>query len=255
MSRFIKKIVYGFLFLFSLVVILLAVYFIFIKSSPTCSDNKQNQNETEIDCGGPCLPCAIKNVKDLSNSAIEMFAQDGGLGTILFSISNPNPTLGIEKIPFSIILFDNEGNRAVTVNQATSIAPGESKFIIESGVKIDLDFVSRAEIKLDYNLDSWKTKTELPPQPLVELVDYNKKLLPDGLKISGDILNRGSSAVPEYFLGVILTNDLGIKISAAKKSLGRIEAFGKKTFEFIIPLKKELLKQVNLDEVVVFIEF
>ena len=28
------------------------------KDNPTCHDGRQNQNETGIDCGGPCTPCA-----------------------------------------------------------------------------------------------------------------------------------------------------------------------------------------------------
>jgi len=36
------------------------------KPKPTCSDNKQNQNEDAVDCGGPCLACDLKDLEPLS---------------------------------------------------------------------------------------------------------------------------------------------------------------------------------------------
>ena len=31
-------------------------YFIFFITVATCSDGIKNQNETDVDCGGPCIP-------------------------------------------------------------------------------------------------------------------------------------------------------------------------------------------------------
>ena len=47
----------------ALFVVLLAIGLSVFYSPGSCADNKKNQSEEDVDCGGPCPPCAFKQLR------------------------------------------------------------------------------------------------------------------------------------------------------------------------------------------------
>ena len=45
-------------------------------TDPTCTDKVQNQDETGIDCGGPCLPCELDEACKVKEDCESQFCQD-----------------------------------------------------------------------------------------------------------------------------------------------------------------------------------
>lgn len=250
MNRVVKQILYGLFYLVILAVIIWLVYFLFVRSAPSCFDNKQNQNEEEVDCGGSCISCALKNVQDLTVSSAEIF-QAGDKTTILFEIKNPNPTLGIENLPYTINLFDKFGNKAFSVNRNTFIYPDGEKFIVEAGINIDSALISGGELIMDYGIGSWQEDFS---QPAIQLVDIKKELEKDKVLISGKIVNDNSFSLLEISVTSALFNKLEFKIAASKVVIDRIEPFSSKEFKIVMPIKPDVILDINLEELFIGVE-
>lgn len=59
----------------------------------TCTDGIQNQGETGIDCGGPCLPCSCTNgIQDAGETGIDCGGPCGPCGTCFDGIQNGSET-------------------------------------------------------------------------------------------------------------------------------------------------------------------
>ena len=66
MHRKFKQFIYLLFYVLCWSAVIAGIYFLFLKPAPSCFDNKQNQGEEGIDCGGPCskvcIPQAIKTI-------------------------------------------------------------------------------------------------------------------------------------------------------------------------------------------------
>ncbi len=99
---------------------------VWIYEPPSCSDGKQNQEETGIDKGGPC---PILDERFLGPSSIlwsRSFPVRGGLYSAVAYIENPNEGAGVQKINYRFGLYD-ERNVLVAERKGTT-------FIMPSGI-------------------------------------------------------------------------------------------------------------------------
>ena len=87
-SRLAKQIFYaaGYLSAFLTVFI---IYLIWFKPATTCFDNRRNQNETGIDCGGQCPACEIKTLILPEVSWLKYFPADNQI-IVAAEIKNSN---------------------------------------------------------------------------------------------------------------------------------------------------------------------
>ena len=93
MSRRVKQVVYGILYLAILGGIVTGIYFLLLKQPASCFDGIQNEGEAGIDCGGPCaVVCIPSTIQPLSAlGAVSVFAPvDANHATLLVQIENSN---------------------------------------------------------------------------------------------------------------------------------------------------------------------
>ena len=124
----------------SAIVIIIAaifVYFKFIKHEPTCFDQKQNQDERGIDCGGICSIMCLADTKPLIPLWTRPVKITGDVYSIVSYIENQNTGNGIKSIPYEIRLFDDK-NILVSepIKGETFIGPNDRTAIFETAVKV-----------------------------------------------------------------------------------------------------------------------
>src|SRR3989344_5537994 len=76
--------------------------------APTCTDSRQNQNETGVDCGGPCAylctaeeyPPTVLFTKALQNGA--------GRTDVIAMVENKNADAAAKHVPYEIALYGVE---------------------------------------------------------------------------------------------------------------------------------------------------
>ena len=101
------------------------------KPPPTCFDNKKNQKEEGIDCGGPCVPCELKNNPPLAIDGSPYFILgDSNKIDIVFKVLNKDLVWGAKNFSYNIILT-GENNQTQTIGPKTDfVLPMSSKLIV-----------------------------------------------------------------------------------------------------------------------------
>src|SRR3989344_8040872 len=103
-----KRMIFGLVFLFLILVIGLPL-FLLIYQKPTCSDGKQNGDETGVDCGGSCsrlcavesLPLVVKGDPRILKVATSTYE-----GVAL--INNLNSNVEVASAHYKFKLFDGQ---------------------------------------------------------------------------------------------------------------------------------------------------
>ena len=115
MSRIGKQIFIGTILLLILAGLLVGGYWLF-RSSATCFDQVQNQNETGVDCGGACSQQCRPAVKPLQVKSSHLFFVGNQAGAPLpysydglFRLVNTNVIYGSAQIEYTVELFDSAG--------------------------------------------------------------------------------------------------------------------------------------------------
>src|SRR4030042_4078078 len=132
-KRLVKQLIYGAIFAAFLFFIGFSAYNSWFKPAPTCSDGTQNQNETGIDCGGPCPACAIKDLSDLKIDQIKYFPADPDKKTTVFyfELKNLNINYGADFFYYYLSLYDKDGKEFQHVTDSSSIYAGGINHIVK----------------------------------------------------------------------------------------------------------------------------
>lgn len=89
-----------------IIVLMIALVVVFNLPNASCFDERQNGNETGIDCGGSCVACGIKYARDLEIigevSILEVTSD--AIETIV-RVRNPNVEYGV-KFDYQVKFLD-----------------------------------------------------------------------------------------------------------------------------------------------------
>ncbi len=113
------------------------VYFGWFYQPAGCFDNKQNQGETGVDCGGPCaLSCerlTIKPVEALWSRAVPLKENAYDL---VAQVNNPNPNFGLGQVKYNFKVYDSGNQLLAQKSGVDYILPGQKKYLIEANVAL-----------------------------------------------------------------------------------------------------------------------
>jgi hypothetical protein len=113
------------------------IYFLYLRSEPTCFDGIRNQDEEEIDCGGTiCQSCEFKTIKNIEVVWAEAIVVDENRIDLVAKIRNPNPNYGAAALAYSFGIKNSSGQAIGKKEGSTFILPGSTKYIIENNFEI-----------------------------------------------------------------------------------------------------------------------
>ncbi len=98
---------------------------------PTCFDNRKNQNEEDVDCGGPCASCVLKHQEPLAVFWTRIIPVGERQYDFAAEIKNPNLALGGTFL-YTFKIFDNTGFLLTERKGRSFIYPGETAHLIEN---------------------------------------------------------------------------------------------------------------------------
>jgi len=114
--------------------------------APTCSDQKLNQHEERIDCGGECEACVL-DPKDLVVSWTRPFEVTPGNYDIAALVENPNLYYGSREIKYTFFLY-SDNVLVGSIEGKTFLNPREKFMIFESGIATKERTANRATIEI-----------------------------------------------------------------------------------------------------------
>lgn len=147
-KRLRKQLIIGAIFLTIFLSIGTGIY-LSVKPQATCFDNKRNQRETGVDCGGSCIPCDLKNNPPIIIQKQPAFfiTQDEKIN-IFFQLLNSNSEWGAKSFSYQLTL-NGKNNETQKLNFSDFILPQEIKYILLPQVKVN--FIPQS-ITIDINL-------------------------------------------------------------------------------------------------------
>ena len=112
---------------------------------PSCADNKKNQDELGVDCGGTCtLRCSFE-VQRLNTLWTRPFEVSPGFWNSIAYIENPNLDSYAEKIPYRFTYYDAD-NVVITERDGTVDIRGEALVpVFEGAVETGNRVVARSD--------------------------------------------------------------------------------------------------------------
>ena len=112
------------------------ISFYLFYTPPTCFDGKQNQGETGIDCGGPCvLLCTDQMTEPVALWKRVFTVSDDGIYNVMAYIENPNPTGFIKDARYIFRIFNEDRVLIAERQGVTSILPKSILPLVENNIQ------------------------------------------------------------------------------------------------------------------------
>lgn len=234
-----KKLTYiGVLMLVLLVPISLIIWSNLPK--PSCTDGKQNQQESGVDCGGPCTPCVAKPVKLIVHWE-KPFKIGEGKYDVAALIENPNQFYGVENIEYEFRIYDEKNILIAQKKGGTFINPQEKFLIFEPNIDTGLRVPVRAFVELSEN-PNWKyMEKQRPPLSII-----NKNFINDPFaKFDVSVKNNSLNEIADISAGAILVDSSGNAFACSVVSVDDINGDEIKQVTFTWPRPLEQTPATN----------
>lgn len=231
MNRTWKQISFGAIYLLVIVLIIGGIYFFYLKPASSCSDNKQNQKETGIDCGGSCIPCEVKGLNLITEELVIIPASENQ-ATLLAKVRNPSQNFSAEfsykfELDKAILNQSSLGLRGKEI-----IAPGTAEFIVVPGLIVDAGGVR--SINLNISGLNW-IEDRSPPLSISVNAEPEFDESRAAIVITGILSNNSAVNLPRVNLTAILFDKAGDTLDASVTRLEKVEAFSQREFTIFFP--------------------
>ncbi len=160
MDRRLKKQIIIALVFFAIFSAIGGMFYLSHRPTATCFDGRRNQGELDVDCGGPCIPCALKNNPPIAISQTPQFIYSANNKKIdiIFKISNTSMSWGVKNFAYKISIIGKNGEEQ-TFMETGFILPHEVKTFLLP--QIDVAFpVAQVKITIDPQTIVWAKPIE-----------------------------------------------------------------------------------------------
>jgi hypothetical protein len=211
-----RQIVYGTILSFLFIGFISILYFLNRPPEiPTCFDNKKNQGEEDVDCGGPCPPCELKTAKQLKIYKASFLVFPDKID-LIGAVENPNENLGIKNLNYYFEIYDtNKTLIATTSIRTTILEPDQKRYLIELNYPRPQNIIGSVNLKIiPPKREDWQ-KISLDK---IKLSIYNQRIYQENQKwkISFTIFNPSYYFYSNLELVILLYNENNDLITALK---------------------------------------
>lgn len=243
-SRLAKQILYGLLYFVVFFGIIGGIYFGLLRSPASCFDNRQNQAEEGVDCGGSCEPCEIRKLAPLTARTVKVLPTAQGV-TLFAEVRNENPTFGAVSLTYVFEVLDATGRSIKTISGESFIYPSEIKYFVELAAGISLDEARRANFRIEGA--KWERREEFAA-PTLLFREVRHEIRADGsLATLGVIVNGETVPFRRLVVGALYADQFGEIVGASKTELRDLTPFEERFFQIThLALPGADLKQTKL---------
>lgn len=197
-----------YLALFALFFALLAgLILFFLWPEPSCFDGRKNQEELDIDCGGPpqggCAAVCQSEVRDLKVWWSRVVKLDDGIFETATLVENPNFEIGVTGAPYTIRYFDAEGVLINSRKGRVNLRPGERFVVFESNINVGRRIPVRSTFQWGANPAWYRAAIdrELPDFPW-QIIDFT----PQPARLRATIESRADEEIPSLLVVATLSD-------------------------------------------------
>lgn len=224
--RFRKRVFYIFLLIFIIFLIFSPKIYRLI-FYPSCYNNRLDPGEEDIDCGGTCLPCQIKKLKDLvvEPKPIIIIYPDETMDLIGI-VRNLNKNYGLKEFKYKFILegengeiFEKEG---ISFVLPLDIQSG-NKYITELNLEVPKFEIKNLKFEVNYEPNKWE---KIESEPIkISLLNY---AITDEI-FNGEIINENFRDYSKVTINIIFKDEYGEIVGLGKTTLYNLKSAEKRT--------------------------
>lgn len=202
---------------------------------PTCFDQRRNQGEAGIDCGGPCIPCALAEAKPIEVFWVKFVETRESSYDVAAELKNPNGKLAAASFDYEFRLNDTAGVLVAARSGRSFLYPGELAHISEIGLSSGRE-IKRASLAIDQVI--WRVAEGGAPDVIAGGKEHVIRA-EDGAPISvvkASVTNRTLSDRKDVRATVLLSDRDGNLIGVSSTVLPELPAGLARPVEFRWPI-------------------
>ncbi|MDO8624296.1 MAG: hypothetical protein Q7R54_02985 [bacterium] len=253
MSRSTKKILYGIFWNGLVLLAIVAIYFVWFKPAPSCTDSVRNQNETGVDCGGSCVSCAAKQLSPLEVfEEPRAFSLTSGRTVLMGQVANPNATFGADQFSYEFVIYDRVGAVAERITGTGRLYPFETRYM--SAFSVETAAAKIGTVSLEVSAPRWRPAGEMPRPDLQVLSGLSTTLAAGAVRVSGIVRNQGDMYVAKVRVIAILVDHSGNDLFPAQTVVSGLQGFRELPFAVQFPPDEGIAAAVDLSATRVIIQ-
>jgi hypothetical protein len=214
-----RQLVFIFLFLVGVSAFLFWITYPIFNKPPSCVDNRQNGNETGIDCGGSCTTACKDQVDPISILWSRAFRVVPGRYNAVAYIENQNPNLAIKKISYQFRFADKDNIYIGKRDGVTYIPPAGKYAIFEPAI----DVGNSIPVYTTFEFKEEQVWSQIPPDRVDQLNVFATDIRLEGEEFSpklfAKVTNNSLFVIPEVTLVAILYDEEGNAVSTSRTYL------------------------------------
>ena len=199
--------------------------------TPSCTDDKQNQGESGVDCGGPCSylctadaqPPTVLFTKAVSNSA--------GRTDIIALVENKNAIAAAKNVPYRIQLYGADRTLLRELTGTLDLPPGATEPVFLPGVSSGKQIVAGAFLTIDPSAPKWFTLAS-DTRTMPRVSSTNQTGTRDAPRVEAVLTNASVTPLTGVRVIVLVRNQEGSVIAASQTIVPVIPAQGNATATF-----------------------
>ena len=206
-----------------------------LNKPPTCMDNRQNGNETGVDCGGSCALACLAELDEVSILWSRAFRVVPGRYNAVAYIENKNANVSVRKIRYQFRFADKD-NIYIGKREGETIIPPSGKFAVFEPA---IDVGNSVPVFTSFEF------TEVPVWSQVSSDKINQlKVLTQNIRLEGEdtspklfatLRNNSLYAIPKLSVVVILYDKDGNAINASRTYIEELKKEGTADISFTWP--------------------
>ena len=224
-----------------------------LNKTPSCTDNKQNGNETGVDCGGLCARACIEQVDQISVLWARAFKVIPGRYNAVAYLKNHNKNIAINKINYRFRFADKNNIYIGKREGSTYIPPSGSFAIFEPGIDIGNSVPVYTTFEFTQIPEWIQVSQEKINQLQVLVSDINLADETTMPRLSATIKNNSFFVIPEIDVIAILYDANHNAISASRTYLDQLVSEETAIVNFTWPeplsdkaITKEIIPMYNI---------
>ena len=195
----------------------------------TCFDNRQNQNEEGVDCGGACTPC-LENLSEPVVLWSRFFQLGEGLYEAAALVENIHNFAAADRAFYRVKLYDANNILIAQRSGETYINPAERFLILETGLQTGERRPARALI--EFEPIRWRYADYTKPNILVVRRDF---ALTPSPRLSVTVRNAGAVDHEQLQASAILLDPQGNAYAASQTVVGELRSGVERILSFSWP--------------------
>jgi hypothetical protein len=224
--RFIILLIIGVVVTAFLAILSISVFY----KAPSCSDGIQNQDESGIDCGGPCAYLCIEQMRTPTVLFTKALPASLGHTDVIASIENRN-VAAAKGVPYKVTLY---GANQVFVQEVTGtvdLPPSSTVPVYVQGISSGNQKVLRAFLTIAPTAPQWFTSKSYQ-RGVVTVANTTLAGTADAPRIDATLVNASVTAFNNVQVVVIVHDTLGDVLAASQTIVPSISTQGQATATF-----------------------